>query len=214
MKKILLLFVTLLTLVQGTWAANYITDVMVVGADDDDEAEAYYDYYTSQGWSGIFKDLNNNGGGHYIYLLYKTNNSRGSSGKAINNLYLWVSEHDNAPNSFVHNGRTYYLAGYDGDGTFKAKRGDLNCGAGGYWIRLFYTKDDGEYACVTNLSIDNSKGGLWVKTAATRPATSIKMPAATTSSCTSAGVWSPTIPTYIPAGNCKKWHRSATSTSA
>ena len=155
----LFLWVALLALVQGAWAQSYITDVMVVGADDDDDADAYYNYYVSQGWTGIHEDLNNNGGGHYIYLLYKTNNSPGSSGKAINDLFLWVSEHNNAPSSFVHNNHTYYMAGYDGDDTFKEKRGDLNCEAGGYWIHLFYTKDNGDYVRVSSITINNNKSG-------------------------------------------------------
>ena len=160
MKKMIFLLGTLLfTVAQGAWAQSYITDVMVVGADDDDEAEAYYDYYTSQGWSGIWKDLNNNAGGHYIYLLYKTNRSSGSSGRAISDFYLRVSGQYDAPSSFVRNGRTYYMAEYHGDGEFMEKRGDLNCEAGGYWIHLYYTKDDGEYMGVNYLTINNSSGG-------------------------------------------------------
>ena len=160
MKKMIFLLGTLLfTVAQGAWAQSYITDVMVVGADDDDEAEAYYDYYTSQGWSGIWKDLNNNAGGHYIYLLYKTNRSSGSSGRAISDFYLRVSGQYDAPSSFVRNGRTYYMAEYHGDSEFREKRGDLNCEAGGYWIHLYYTKDDGEYMGVNYLTINNSSGG-------------------------------------------------------
>lgn len=158
MKKMIFLLGTLLfTVAQGAWAQSYITDVMVVGADDDDEAEAYYDYYTSQGWSGIWKDLNNNAGGHYIYLMYKTNTSPGSSGRAITDFFLHVSANYDAPNSLEYDGRTYVLASYDGDGDFKAQRGDLNCQAGGYWIHLFYTKDRyWPLTYVTGISIDGN----------------------------------------------------------
>ena len=157
--RIFFIIALLCAVAQGAWAQSYITDVMLVGADDDDEAEAYYDYYTSQGWSGFYEDLNNNAGGHYIYLLYKTNRSPGNSGRAITDFYLRVMEHDIAPGSLVHNGRTYSLAGYDGDGEFKSQRGDLNCQAGGYWIHLYYTKDDGDLGGVNNLYFNNNKAG-------------------------------------------------------
>ena len=147
MRRFAFLLVTLLTIAQGTWASkaapkrHFLTDMMVVGHDSKSEALALRDTYAQQGWQIIDQDLNNNAGGHYIYMLYKTTEHSENSGTAITDVYLRVSEHQEAPSSFVRNGCTYYLANYDGDATFKEKNGDLNCGAGGYWIHVYYTKD-------------------------------------------------------------------------
>ena len=67
-QRLLFLICCLLAIAQGTWAAEYVTDVMVIGADDDDDAEWYQDNYLGAGWKCLTRDLNgnvdiNNGGG-------------------------------------------------------------------------------------------------------------------------------------------------------
>ncbi len=119
----------------------FITDVVVVGADDDDDADWYYDNYEGAGWIGKVRDLNDGAGGHYIHLMYKTNYSPQNSGTAINDFYLRVSDSPGAPAWLTHLGRTYYKVGADGDSQFINSGGDLNCGAGGYYIHLYYTKE-------------------------------------------------------------------------
>ena len=139
--------------------AVYITDVMLVGDYWKSDATAGYNSYVQQGWTGINVDLNEGAGttSHYIYLLYKTNNSLGTSGVPITDFYLRVSESGDAPNSFVNNGRTYQLTSYTNgsDDDFWNSKGDLNTNAGGdYKIHLYYTKD--EYApgrAVTSIDI-------------------------------------------------------------
>ena len=127
--------------------AVYITDVMLVGDYWKSDATAGYNSYVQQGWTGINVDLNEGAGttSHYIYLLYKTNNSPGTSGVPITDFYLRVSESGDAPNSFVNNGRTYQLTSYTNgsDDDFRNSKGDLNTNAGGdYKIHLYYTKDE------------------------------------------------------------------------
>ena len=160
-KKIFFLLVLLCAMTtQRAWAdQEYITDVIVIGCNDDDDADDLYRAYQNQGWIGIGRDLNDGAGGYYIYLMYKTNNSPGSSGTAINDMYLRVSGSNDAPASLVYNGRTYYRAGADGDNEFKRLGGDLNCEAGGAYIVLYYTKDFGSIARVTSISINGSSWG-------------------------------------------------------
>ena len=137
----------------------YVTDVMLVGDYWKSDATAAYNSYVQKGWTGINVDLNEGAGtfSHYIYLLYKTNNSPGTSGVPITDFYLRVSESGDAPNSFSYEGRTYQLASYTNgsDDDFRNSKGDLNTNAGGdYKIHLYYTK--GEYApgrAVTSIDI-------------------------------------------------------------
>lgn len=75
LRKTLLLLFALLAFGQISWAQAFITDVVVIGADDDDDADWYYGSYEYFGWIGTSRDLNDGAGGHYIYLMYKTNNS-------------------------------------------------------------------------------------------------------------------------------------------
>ena len=168
MKSFKLLMLALLcTFAQGTWAqTTYITDVILVGDDSEKEAQDKYDSFVDQGWTGIDVDLNQSAGGHYIYLLYKTNNSQYSSGVPITDFFLRVSKSaDPAPDSFVLDGHTYSLANYNLnlDGDFKASKGDLNTNAGGdYKIHLYYTKDEfAPGSAVTSISVDeNSDNAL------------------------------------------------------
>ena len=62
---------------QGTWAQpEYITDVMVIGCDKQEDVNAKWDAYVAQGWTGIYQDLNCAAGGKWINLYYaKEDNS-------------------------------------------------------------------------------------------------------------------------------------------
>ena len=140
LRKTLLILLALFAFGQISWAQTFITDVVVIGANDDDDADWYYDNYEGAGWIGKVRDLNDGAGGHYIYLMYKTNNSPQNSGTAINDFYLRVSDNPYAPGSLTHLGRTYWKVGCDGDSQFINSGGDLNCGASGYFIHLYYTK--------------------------------------------------------------------------
>ena len=58
-----LLLITLFAFGQISWA-QIITDVVVIGANDDDDADWYYDNYEGAGWIGKVRDLNDGAGGH------------------------------------------------------------------------------------------------------------------------------------------------------
>ena len=130
---------TLLAVLLTTFAAhatNFITDVMVIGNNDETEFYDLQDYYEGQGWTAINKDLNAGCGGYsdYIHLLYKTTASTYNSGTPITGFYIRTG--DNPPASLIneHDGCTYYLVAYDGSDNFKHSKGDLNRGAGGDYI--------------------------------------------------------------------------------
>ena len=96
---------------QRAWAEQeYITDVVVIGHDSGKQIGYLYDNYKGAGWICLDKDLNNCAGGHYIYLVYKTNNSPQNSGTPITDFYLWAADSP-GPASFQHMGRTYYRVG-------------------------------------------------------------------------------------------------------
>ena len=142
MKKILLLLVTMLA-TTTVWATDFITDVMVIGGSKS-EVNSLKTTYTNQGWTVIDQDLNAGCGSSsdYIYLLYKTASDGTSGATFITNFLISTSE-GTAPNSFMDNGRVYYLVAYDGSTYFKNNKGDLNshCGSGSATIHLYYTKD-------------------------------------------------------------------------
>lgn len=135
MKKLLhiiFLFFSLFAFAKGVWAQTFITDVMIISGDQS-QTNGYKTQFQNQGWTVINNDLNAGAGGKYIYLLYKTNESSGSSGSAITGFYLKTgnSEH---PSTLTHDGHTYQLVTAVGSN-------DLNCGAGGAYIYLYYTKE-------------------------------------------------------------------------
>ena len=159
MKRLFLLIISaLLMTAQRAWA-DYVTDIVVIGHNSGKQIGYLYDNYKGAGWICLEKDLNDGAGGHYIHLVYKTNKSPQNSGTPITDLYLW-SAPNAGPASLVHNGRTYYRVGADGDGDFTSRNGDLNCEAGGNWIQLYYTKDKfPHHRYLTGISVDENASG-------------------------------------------------------
>ncbi|MCR4601955.1 MAG: hypothetical protein K5683_00290 [Prevotella sp.] len=163
-KHFLLLLVLTMAGTCGAWAQSFITDLMVVGDDDEDDAIDMCNTYISQGWTKIDRDLNEKAGGHYIYLLYKTNHSTGSSGTAITGVYLRVWEMDTegwqAPGELTHNGVTYTMTARDGDQDFRDCNGDLNKNNGSdYQIHLYYSKDLSLKSYISSIVIDDNSAG-------------------------------------------------------
>ena len=89
MKRILICLFAMLGMAQGTWATDYVTDVMLIGAGK--SINNLKKQYQNEGWTLIDYDLNKGAGGAYVFLLYKTESSTGSSGKPITDFYLKVS---------------------------------------------------------------------------------------------------------------------------
>ena len=105
-------------------ATDFITDVMLIGNSDKTEIGKLLSDCKAKGWISTGKDLNDGAGGDYIYLLYKTQSSTGSSGKAITGFYIKTGK--NPPAKLTHDDRTYNLVSCDGSDKFKDSQGDLN----------------------------------------------------------------------------------------
>ena len=161
MKKILLLLVALFA-ATTVWAGNYVTDVMVIGGSKS-ETNDLKTYYSSQGWTVVDQDLNAGcgSGSDYIFLLYKTAGETDPDATFITNFL--ISTATTPPNSFINNGRNYYLVSCDGSDYFKDNQGDLNshCGSNSAYIHLYYTKDySGEdYSTVKSISFSDTQVG-------------------------------------------------------
>ena len=118
-------------------ATNFIKDVMVIGGSKN-ETNNLKSTLRDQGWTVITKDLNAGAGGDYIFLLYKSeDNTDGINHGYITDFYIDNEYKD----SITFQRRTYYPVPFDGGADFKRKKGDLNRGAGGDYIYLYYTKD-------------------------------------------------------------------------
>ena len=139
--KAALTLLVMLTMSFTASATNFITDVMVIGNNNETQFYNLQESYVAQGWTPINKDLNAGcgTGSDYIHLLYKTNSSSGNSASAITDFYIKTG--NNPPASLTHQNRTYYLVPYDGSDNFINSKGDLNRGAGGDYIHLYYTKE-------------------------------------------------------------------------
>ena len=135
----LLTAVCLLLLPQRILAeTNLYSEVKVVGGG----RSCYEDY---SGWNHHDQDLNNWAGGKYIYLLYKKKKDM-LPGEYITDFRIRsdFQNHDQVLDSFqdeTYSNVTWHLVSYDGDDEFKRSKGDLNCGAEGAYLYLYYTKD-------------------------------------------------------------------------
>lgn len=161
MERLLRVAVTLLLALLPTvtaWADEGIKEVMVIGGTES-ETTSLKNRLTSEGWHFIEQDLNSKAGGDYIYLLYKSETSNG-----INNGYItdfYISDADGtAPESRTINDRTYYLVTYEGGTNFVNSKGDLNRGANGATIHLYYTKDlFPNNRFITGISFNSTQAG-------------------------------------------------------
>ena len=153
------LLVALICSTQGAKAADFITDVMVIGHNDKTSFSSLKSKYEKEGWTAINKDLNAGcgTGSDYINLLYKRQSSPGSSGTPITGFYIKTGK--NPPSSLTHE-VTYHIVSYKGSDDFVKGYGDLNNNAEGDYIYLYYTKDPSpDYNAVTGISFNGTQGG-------------------------------------------------------
>ena len=141
-------------------ATVFITDVMVIGNNDQTAFYNLQSSYVAQGWIAINKDLNAGcgSGSDYIHLLYKTSLCTGSSSTSITDFYIRTG--NNPPATLTHQGRTYHLVPFDGSTSFINSQGDLNRGAGGDYIHLYYTKEAlPNQTAVTAINFNDTQSG-------------------------------------------------------
>ena len=141
LKRSIVLMVSLLLMtVQVALAQKYISDVLVVGGSLA-ETRSIRAEKEGEGWTFVDYDLNKGAGGKYIYLMYKAGSQ---SSNCISDLYLRLSKSNVSGSgaTVTHEGRTYHLAPCAGGNDFvTGSYGDLNSGAGGKYVHLFYTRD-------------------------------------------------------------------------
>ena len=165
MKKILLLLLALIASA-NVWAADFITDVMVIGGSKS-VVNDLKDTYTSQGWTVIDQDLNKGCGSSsdYIYLLYKKASEDSASVGAFITNFLISTATGTIPDSFSDNYRTYHLVPCDGSDYFKNNKGDLNshCGSSSATIHLYFTKEydpnGKDYSTVKSIAFNDTQAG-------------------------------------------------------
>ena len=122
-------------------ATDFITDVMVAGHSNQSSFNTLIQNLQQEGWTDIDYDLNKGCGSssYYIHLLYKKQSSSGNTGVPITDFCIRTGA--NPPDNLTHEGRTYYLVPCQGSSSFVNSHGDLNHGASGEYIFLYYTKD-------------------------------------------------------------------------
>lgn len=156
----LLIRVLLVFVLAAAWApamaTPYIRDVKLVGGSAGDIV-TWTATLHQQGWKMTDQDLNDEAGGDYIYLFYKTEsiddgfNYGAVTGFIISNKYSDKIEYD---------GRSYFPVPYDGGASFKASKGNVNNGTGGTNIYLYYTRDFfPDKRVVTGINFDSSPSG-------------------------------------------------------
>lgn len=148
-------------------AVDYIKDVMLIGGSSD-KVSTLKTTLTGEGWTVIDVDLNRGcgSGSDYIYLLYKSE----SNADNLNLGYItdfYISDSEEALDAILYNGLTYHLVPFEGGSDFVSSKGDLNRGAGGAYIHLYFTKEAfHDQRTVSGIEIktgeDNAAGALGV----------------------------------------------------
>ena len=121
----------LIAAVTGVQADNYITEVISLGAENGHGSSVIKEY-RNKGWTVVDNDLNRNAGGWDVYIAYKTSSTANPATDYITD--ICASEKN--VSSFTFDGRTYYRSP-----TNSGFNGDLNRGAGGAFIYIYYTRD-------------------------------------------------------------------------
>ena len=148
---------------------DYITDVMLIGAGK--SINTLKAEKQAEGWTLVDKDLNAGAGGAYVFLLYKTKSSPGSSGLPITDFYVKISGSSGHPETITSNGHTYTLTPGGGNSDFNNGGRDLNRSAGGNYIHLYYTKETVSPArALTGITIDGNSTGAVVANGGTSAA--------------------------------------------
>ena len=158
-KRAMMVLAVLLTALTAG-ATEFITDVKLIGYKDGTQFDNLQDKLEKEGWTAINKDLNADAGGDYIHLLYKSEaNTDGLNHGYITDFYIYGSESRSFEEEITFEGRTYHLVPFEGSTEFENSKGDLNRGAGGDYIHLYYTKDPMNEQAVSEIVFDNSESG-------------------------------------------------------
>lgn len=104
-------------LTANAWSLStprYITDIGVAYANKkisesgNDAANRAKKLLTSNGYTAIDQDLNEDAGGAYIYMGYKTSTDYS---RAITGIFFWVGDKNNKPDRYQKGSTWFYLVG-------------------------------------------------------------------------------------------------------
>lgn len=127
----LLALIMLFAALPAVKAESYITELKIITRSSEKDINSAKETYKNQGWTIVEKDLNSNAGGRWIYLAYKTSDSADPNTGYVTDIIA----SPNNKSSFSKWNRTWTQIPHDGG------NGDLNEGAGGALIYLYYTRD-------------------------------------------------------------------------
>ena len=161
--RLLLAIVLSMSMPAASWAAEFVTDVMLVGAETQSQKNSLLDKYRGEGWTVVDYDLNKGCGkkSDYVYFLYKTKgNIDGFSHGYVTGFYIRTGT--DYPDELNVSGVNYKLVPYVGSSHFVDMKGDLNSNAGGAYIHLYYTEAILQpETAVTSIYFDaNAAGGV------------------------------------------------------
>ena len=159
--RLLLVVLMLIGASTGIDAQEYITEVMTIGAEKADGANKIRAEYANKGWKVPNNDLNRGADGWYVYIIWKTSSKANPEKGYITD----ICASDKKVDSFIFEGRTYHRAPSN-----NGFNGDLNRGAGGADIFIYYTRERGKLntygadkRVMTKLSVTNvtEDGDSW-----------------------------------------------------
>lgn len=168
MKKILSLLVMLASF-NSVFAIDYISEIYVYANTDKSLAKSQlerFGYTIVKTSTGEIADLNHGGGGHYIYLGYKTTTDKKNAitGLAILKGVEWSGENNTQPLVFA-DGKVYYPVKYSNE----SNGGNLNRGRGAAAsdLYLYYTRSNAtntDQSVITGLTVDYLTENPWKNT--------------------------------------------------
>ena len=129
--RLLLMAMMLMGATAEISAQKYITDVMTLGAEQGKGTDLRSEY-AKKGWTVLNNDLNRKAGGWDVYIAYKTS----SDADPWNGYVTDICASNVKVDEFTFEGRTYRRVS-----TNNGFNGDLNKGAGGADIFIYYTRD-------------------------------------------------------------------------
>ncbi len=127
------MLVMLVTAAAGAKADGYITEVISLGAPKKDYKDMLKKY-KNLGYTIVEQDLNDDAGGWFVYLAYKTSSDANPENGYITEIVASTKD----TWSFTDGGRTYFKSQHNSKDDFN---GDMNYKAGGCSIFIYYTKD-------------------------------------------------------------------------
>ncbi|MBO4656818.1 MAG: hypothetical protein J5639_03500 [Bacteroidales bacterium] len=172
--KALVLAVAILAAGQSAWAqTQYINQLMLLGDIDELINGEIALYQLQGGWELVDYDLNMwTNSDHLIYLLYKTGTAEDKDNPPITDFYIKsTSDKHDHPDVITYNNRKYYrITNIVGSSGFSDSYGDLNHGAGGKYIFLYYTTDAWDYTRgITEISFNSTADGAVCGNGGTEP---------------------------------------------